>query len=126
MPLLLLVNGTMGAYYKDRASRGEETWGPFCLHLVGTCLALYMTLFEKGMLPFGPNGDGDLVDPQWIFYGKNVNPPPVLQGGVWHHGPFFAFTAVSGLGCVLVASVWSATQGAKGKGSSSASSARSD
>lgn len=119
VPLLLLVNATMASWYYSKGNKSEEKawwrrWGPLSLHILGTLLTLYMPLFDKGMLPWGPQGDADLVDPNWIFK-ASVSPPQILKGGFWHHGPQMAFTAVAGLVCTLGASVWAANQETKKK-----------
>uniref|UniRef100_A0A7S2AJC2 Uncharacterized protein n=1 Tax=Alexandrium andersonii TaxID=327968 RepID=A0A7S2AJC2_9DINO len=102
VPLVLLINGLLAWWYYRRASRTPEPglgkYGPLALHGLGTLLVLIQPIFDEG---------GLITDIKKGLQTQTVTPPHFFSGGLWHHGWLMAFFQISGLLCLLFASVWS-------------------
>eukprot|EP00746_Dinoflagellata_sp_MGD_P001399 gnl/MRDRNA2_/MRDRNA2_102636_c0_seq1.p1 gnl/MRDRNA2_/MRDRNA2_102636_c0~~gnl/MRDRNA2_/MRDRNA2_102636_c0_seq1.p1 ORF type:complete len:146 (-),score=30.65 gnl/MRDRNA2_/MRDRNA2_102636_c0_seq1:155-592(-) len=103
VPIFLVLNSIVAYFYVTKARKSErlDRWRPLMLHLVGTVLLLIQPIFDTGGLiddmKNGLPGSQDVI-----------RPPKLTQGGFWHHGYLMAFFSVSGILCIICASLMAA------------------
>lgn len=110
VPLVLVINGFLAWHYYSRGARqilDQYRFGPLLLHTVGTMLVLVQPIFDSP--------GGIIYDMKHGFPQSKIKPPKFTQGGFWHHGYLMAFFQVTGLLCIVTASLWSAGVFSKGQ-----------